>query len=387
VLSDLCERATESTAMVMKCHSIVLALSLPVFAAARLDASPEIRWNPVAASGSVICTPGQGSCRETEIILSNGAVVTLFLEVSGWDPDQDGEPLLGAYQGTIDWVTLLGGLAPGVAHDGHPGNPGTQPWADLITVGASGRLRGAILATHVCTDYPEGPDMSDPVTLLSDCDSWPGCPPSHTMCVERPDYVYYQLENTPVVSTAWDWSWAATSMDCAVDPDGGVSKYYGGTLRLIVPYGATGTYNVGLIDDFDFTLMNSCDGLLIRSMQQTYGQITIIPGATDCDGNGVPDQDELDSDGDDVIDACDGCPDDANKIDPGICGCGISDELDGDGDDVPDCVDQCPGVDDEVFAPDCVDKIPTVSQWGLIVTALLLLAGGKICFGRRLTVA
>ncbi|MFO7558064.1 MAG: choice-of-anchor U domain-containing protein [Desulfobacterales bacterium] len=35
------------------------------------------------------------------------------------------------------------------------------------------------------------------------------------------------------------------------------------------------------------------------------------------------------------------CPDDPNKIDPGVCGCGISD-VDTDNDGTPDCIDSCP---------------------------------------------
>ena len=131
----------------------------------------------------------------------------------------------------------------------------------------------------------------------------------------------------------------------------------------------------------------------------------------DCDGNGIADACETDTDGDGTIDACDACPDDPDKIDPGVCGCnqpdtdgdgdgtpdcvdgcpndpgkiapgvcgcGVSDAGDNDGDGVPDCVDQCPGVDDAVFAPECVGAIPTVSEWGLVVVALLLLIGAKL---------
>ncbi len=106
----------------------------------------------------------------------------------------------------------------------------------------------------------------------------------------------------------------------------------------------------------------------------------------DCDGNGVSDDCEEDSDGDGVIDACDGCPDDSNKTSPGVCGCGVLD-VDGDLDTVLDCVDQCPGLDDRIDlnedgTPDCLDPVPTLSVWGLIILALLLLAGGKIYFGR-----
>lgn len=61
----------------------------------------------------------------------------------------------------------------------------------------------------------------------------------------------------------------------------------------------------------------------------------------DCDADGVPDECQADRDGDGLIDACDGCPDDPEKADPGICGCGQPDE-DTDGDGVADCEDLCP---------------------------------------------
>ncbi len=90
-----------------------------------------------------------------------------------------------------------------------------------------------------------------------------------------------------------------------------------------------------------------------------------------------------DADGDGTLDCIDGCVDDPNKIEPGICGCGVDDNADSDGDGVPDCIDQCNGVDDAVFAPECVGAIPTVSEWGLVILALLLLAAGKVYFGRK----
>jgi len=103
----------------------------------------------------------------------------------------------------------------------------------------------------------------------------------------------------------------------------------------------------------------------------------IAPGAYGC-GNS-----DQDTDGDGTADCQDGCPDDPNKTDPGICGCGVAETGDSDGDGVSDCVDVCPGVDDSVFAPGCVGAIPTVSEWGMVVLALLLLAGAKVYFGRR----
>ncbi len=91
---------------------------------------------------------------------------------------------------------------------------------------------------------------------------------------------------------------------------------------------------------------------------------------------------QADADGDGTGDACDGCVDDPNKIAPGICGCGVADQGDSDNDGVLDCVDTCPGADDAVFG-ECRNNIPTVSEWGLVVLALLLLVAGKVYYGRR----
>lgn len=60
----------------------------------------------------------------------------------------------------------------------------------------------------------------------------------------------------------------------------------------------------------------------------------------------TPDSCENDSDDDGVIDNCEECPDDPDKLVPGICGCGVTD-TDTDGDGEPDCKDQCP--DDDRF--------------------------------------
>ena len=106
-----------------------------------------------------------------------------------------------------------------------------------------------------------------------------------------------------------------------------------------------------------------------------------------------------------LVSSLDNCPEDPNKTEPGICGCGVDDNADADSDGIPDCIDQCPdsddgaagalgdadgdgvlncndlcpGADDAVFG-DCTGTIPTVSVWGLLILALLLLAGSKVVF-------
>ncbi len=49
----------------------------------------------------------------------------------------------------------------------------------------------------------------------------------------------------------------------------------------------------------------------------------------------------IDSDGDGIADSNDGCPDDDDKDDPGVCGCDIPDD-DSDGDGLFNCEDGCP---------------------------------------------
>ncbi len=76
---------------------------------------------------------------------------------------------------------------------------------------------------------------------------------------------------------------------------------------------------------------------------------------TDSDLDGIPDDQDTctDTDGDGYGDpnfpnnTCpeDGCPDDSDKVSPGICGCGVPDIGDIDSDGILDCVDQCNGDD------------------------------------------
>ena len=66
-----------------------------------------------------------------------------------------------------------------------------------------------------------------------------------------------------------------------------------------------------------------------------------------------------DRDSDGMPDACDGCPDDPGKQDPGACGCG-NEDVDTDGDGEPDCIEDDRDGDGWSDASDCVNSDPNV---------------------------
>lgn len=112
---------------------------------------------------------------------------------------------------------------------------------------------------------------------------------------------------------------------------------------------------------------DSDDGMHNPPVEVTFEYAVEV--LADTDGDGIPDGDDLcpedpnkvlpgicgcgaadtDSDSDGVPDCEDACPDDSAKSVPGICGCGVPD-TDTDGDDVADCEDACPN-DPEKTAP------------------------------------
>jgi len=96
------------------------------------------------------------------------------------------------------------------------------------------------------------------------------------------------------------------------------------------------------------TLGGDCDD----SDEDTYPGAPEICDGKDNDCDGAMPIDENDSDGDGALDCEDGCPDDPDKTEPGICGCGESDD-DTDDDGTVDCEDGCPDDPDKTEAGQC----------------------------------
>jgi len=90
---------------------------------------------------------------------------------------------------------------------------------------------------------------------------------------------------------------------------------------------------------------NSC----VAVFQDDIGECP-ADGTYNCQGECIAERPDADNDG--TLDCNDGCPDDPDKIEPGVCGCGVSD-VDSDGDGVPDCNDLCLGGDDRLLGMAC----------------------------------
>lgn len=189
--------------------------------------------------------------------------------------------------------------------------------------------------------------------------------------------------------------------------DPGVAVYLG-SIRLKVSEDATGTFIVesrraegGITTQVVDQRVSPIEA--ITSVPVTINLCETVDLTNDCNNNEIPDECEVDGDGDGMIDVCDACPNDATndsdgdgacdsldgcptdggKIAPGLCGCGKPDSGDSDDDQVLDCVDQCPGINDQLFGSECASAIPAVSTWGLVILALISMVGAKVAFHRQ----
>ncbi len=383
-----------------------------------------IQWRPKKALfkgkiGDLVEAPSE--VIDNEIILyKRGVNVMLELQVNDWSGD-DGLTRLKAFGAALDTRGYFSGLGGALTEKLIPCT------GDAECIAAFGGF--CSIFGDPCTQDTDC--QLDPIEtcLGSTCLELPSrlagyCAPGYA-ATKRPDFCLTHTNplgavdvSTPEYRYGWVAQGGATEAYRDLDLSAKGLAYLG-TLWIGVPDNAKGSYTVGLYPPIATALVDQ-NAWFIPMVGQIPAKITVLDctgtdcqpngipddceierGLTedcngngvpddcepDCDGNGLADECEQDSDGDGVIDACDGCPDDPNMTSPGICGCGAL-NIDSDLDTVPNCVDQCPGVDDRIDldengTPDCVEQVPTLSAWGLVILALLLLAGGKVCFGRR----
>jgi len=354
--------------------SLLLFLVVPAVAVDRISGIQMVPRNEgLTRPADAPLIPG-AAIIGNEIRLPKGGVnVELEFIVSGWAEAGD---TLFAVQATVDSSGYLGSNAiPSSGLDlvplGHPANP----------------ARGAFQAIRICQNSRRDCSLgTDP------------CGAGEGVCVSNPRFLLFPVSTNPfliMTLSTTDYAWGLVIdpvAACLTDPGPDLDPIeygYVGTLILQVPSGAVGTYEIPLIEHINDSFWLDCNALapLGFPFEWRSAQITILDcdqdgisdgqeiddlTVEDCNGNFVPDECELlvDGDGDGAPDVCDGCPDDPLKTQPGVCGCNISEEdLDQNG------------------TPDCVDVIPAASTWGLLVLALLLLAGAKVVFARRVMAA
>jgi len=92
------------------CGVAVFVSCLPAWGA-------EFEWHPVSATGAYNITGN------TIVLQGGGQDVTLHLRLAGWDADQNGDPLLGAFQATIDPTGYSSGAGAELVPLGWPATP------------------------------------------------------------------------------------------------------------------------------------------------------------------------------------------------------------------------------------------------------------------------
>jgi predicted small lipoprotein YifL len=121
-----------------------------------------------------------------------------------------------------------------------------------------------------------------------------------------------------------------------------------------IPHAATGVPVRPLRSLFALATLALCAacgrvGLELTPVEKSRDAGSDVPDGGSSDASAEPCIRDRDDDG--TLDCDDACPDDPEKIDPGVCGCDAS-EVDTDGDGELDCVDTCGGSRDADYVPD-----------------------------------
>lgn len=231
-----------------------------------------------------------------EITVSIGATtITLELWISNWDTSHSGNPLLRAYQATID--------SSGFTND----SAGTLSIAAIPCI-----VDSDCFGTSTCG-----------VQIAGFCDNVIG--QDHAAAyidTDNPAFLYSGVEHIAAVKTnTSDIAYGGLALDSNDSmADSGASRYTG-TLKLDVPDDAFGTYTVGFLEGYPDSFF--IDDHSIEIVPNSFFPVIInvindcnfngidddedIAGGTsgDCNLNGIPDDCESDCNDNHILDECD----------------------------------------------------------------------------------
>ncbi len=263
--------------------------------------------------------------RDNEIFLRpGGALVTLDLQITNWDLDQNGAPLLRAYQAKLD--------------------------SSGFTSGEAGSLS---LATIACaSDNDCFGDTTCGMQVSGVCDNIPGQNHAHVFIDENnPKFIYSGIENifgTNTVTNDVILFGLTSNQDDSV-ADTGENRYFG-TILIDVPPDAFGTFWIGMPDSTDESLLVASSNVelpvrrdvsfitIINDCNENFisDSVDIANGASsDCDSNSIPDECEwVDCNSNNISDLCDITVNFSQDVNTNL----IPDECeeDCDGNDIPD---------------------------------------------------
>jgi|GEM_PF-3163755 len=228
--------------------------------------------------------------------------VTVHMELSGWDPDTNNDPLLGAFQGSIAPTGYSSGTGVDLNPLGWPGTPSD----------------GAFQALNLCT-VNQVPDPSG-----IPCISAPDCP-QNEFCIPNQRWVFNGLSYINAVSTAsLQYEYVASAQAGGKADDGGT--FYLGTLIVEVPSGASGTYTIAFDASPTATFLQDDGAVPITPITTVPLLITVLcQSNADCDDSNACTDDTCLGDGtcenvnnyNDQIDCCNPITGQLTPIDDG----------------------------------------------------------------------
>ncbi|MFQ5495913.1 MAG: hypothetical protein ACE5EX_11095, partial [Phycisphaerae bacterium] len=223
---------------------------------------------PISASGA------HGVAGNEITLESGGQRIFLELQISNWDPDMDGIPLLQAYQLVVESAGYSSGvrgvLIPAVAACAGPDN------CEVAFGGTCSLLDDPC---NVDTDC-QLPQFGEVCEKGPECTTDGLCVPGFIL-VNRADFVFVGTTLLAVDVTTLNYRFAASSDGASIADTGQIA--YAGTLVLDVPANAMGTFTIGFRPP-PISLLQDANTDFITPVNITPALITIpcnVPA--DCD--------------------------------------------------------------------------------------------------------